>query len=360
MSGTTGELGERFTRFAERECARVSPLYEALARAVAADPDLLALGARARPGQPAPNMLFAAVHFLLLGAAPGDPLARFYPDLTERPSPPEAAVPAFRAFCLRHEGAIAAILGTRVVSTNEVLRAACLLPAFAEVARLAGRPLHLIEVGASAGLLLLFDRYRYDYGQAGVIGNREAPLTLVCDVRGARELPLLERLPAVASRRGIDPYPLNPADPQDAAWLRALLWPEQEERAARLERALAVARADPPPMIAGEAIARLPAMLQALPRDGAPCVVHTFTLNQFSETARAAFDVLLHAAGRGRPVWRIGLEWGGGAAPELRLTAYDGAEVRETTLARSLVSVHDSHLRAEKNGPPLEWRRTAE
>ncbi len=54
---------------------------------MAADPDLLALGARARPGQPAPNMLFAAVHFLLLGAAPGDPLARFYPDLTEPAQP---------------------------------------------------------------------------------------------------------------------------------------------------------------------------------------------------------------------------------------------------------------------------------
>lgn len=344
MSDTTGELGERFTRFAERECARVSPLYETLARAVAADPDLLVLGARARPGQPVPNMLFAAVHFLLLDELRDDPLARFFPDLTEQPGPPEAAVPAFRAFCLRHEGAIAAILGARVVSTNEVLRAACLLPAFVEVARLAGQPLHLVEVGASAGLLLLFDRYRYDYGQAGEIGSREAPLTLVCDVRGAHGLPLPERLPTVASRRGIDPYPLDPADPQDAAWLRALIWPERAERATRLERALAVARADPPPMIAGDAIARLPTMLQALARDGAPCVFHAFTLNQFSETARATFDALLHAAGRRRPVWRVGLEWGGGAAPELRLTAYDGAEVRATTLARS-----DPH------GAWIEW-----
>ncbi len=344
MPVACAELAQRFRRFADRECTGVSPLYEALARAVAADPSLLALGARARPGQPVPNMLFAAVHFLLLGAAPGDPLARFYPDLTERPGPPEAAVPAFRAFCLRHEGAIAAILRTRVVSTNEVLRAACLLPAFAEVARLAAPPLHLIEVGASAGLLLNWDRYAYDYGGGRTLGDRGAPLTLFCEIRGKHAPPLPEHLPAVASRRGIDPYPLNPADPQDAAWLRALIWPEQEERAARLERALAVARADPPPMIAGDAIARLPAMLQALPRDGAPCVVHAFTLNQFSETARAALDALLHAAGRGRPVWRIGLDWGGGAAPELRLTGYHGAEVRETTLARS-----DPH------GAWIEW-----
>ncbi len=234
-----------------------------------------------------------------LGAAHGAPLARFYPELTERPKPPEAAAPAFRAFCLRHEKTIAQILKTRVVSTNEVLRAACLMPAFAEAARRGGQPLHLIEVGASAGLLLNWDRYRYDDGYGRVIGAPEAALTLVCEPRGAHAPTLPERrLPRLASRLGIDPYPLDAADPQDAAWLRALIWPEQEERAQRLEWALAVARAEPPPIAAGDALERLPPALAALPDDGTPCLFHAFTLNQFSARAQAA--ALAGGPGMGR------------------------------------------------------------
>lgn len=220
-------LAKVFHRFAERECRGVSPLYQALARGVAADPWLLALAARARAGQPPPNMLFAAVHALLLEGARDAPLARFYPDLAAAPRAPAAAAPSFRAFCLGHEDAIAAILGARVVSTNEVARAACLLPAFAEAARQAAAPLHLIEVGASAGLLLDWNRYAYDYGGGKILGPPQAALTLKCEprgllgrepgapVQGATVLP--EFLPPVASRLGIDPCPLDPTEPRDAA-----------------------------------------------------------------------------------------------------------------------------------------------
>ncbi len=60
--------------------------------------------------------------------------------------------------------------------------------------------------------------------------------------------------------------------------------------------------------------------------------------------ARSAFDELLRSAGRRRPLWRVGLEWGGGAAPELSLTEYRDAEVRETT-----------HARCEPHGAWIEW-----
>src|SRR4051794_3279610 len=97
-------LAAVFERFAEFECAGHSRLYERLARGVAADAELLALAARARPGQPVPNLLFAAVHHLLLGGAAGD-LSRFYPSTggADDGDP----VPAFRAFCRAHLQAIA-------------------------------------------------------------------------------------------------------------------------------------------------------------------------------------------------------------------------------------------------------------
>ncbi|MHA1152715.1 MAG: DUF2332 domain-containing protein [Alphaproteobacteria bacterium] len=342
-------LADVFHLFAERECRGVSPLYEVLARGVAADPRLLALAARARPGQPPPNMLLAAVHALLLKGVRDAPLARFYPDLTTAPQAPAAVTPSFRAFCLAHEDAIVAILEARVVSTNEVARAACLLPAFAEAARQAAAPLHLIEVGASAGLLLNWDHYAYDYGDGKILGPPEATLTLYCEPRGLPEsdqgAPVWpEFLPAIASRLGIDPNPLDPAERADAAWLRALIWPEQAVRAEHLEKALAIAHAAPPSLCAGSALDCLAPALAALPVEGAPCVFHAFTLNQFSPKMRREFERQLRAAAAQRPLWRIGLEWGAAPAPELVLAHYDGAGVREATLAR-----------CDPHGAWIEW-----
>lgn len=298
-----------------------------------------------------PICLFAAVHALLLEGPQDAPLARFYPDLTTTPQAPAAAAPSFRGFCLAHEDAIVEILGARVVSTNEVARTACLLPAFAAVARQAAAPLHLIEIGASAGLLLNWDLYAYDYGDGKVLGPPQATLTLNCEPRGllgpdrgTQVLP--DFLPAVASRLGIDPCPLDPADPRDAAWLHALIWPEQAARAERLEKALAIARVAPPPLCAGSAFDRLAPALAALPVEGVPCVFHAFTLNQFSPEMRREFESQLRAAAQ-RPLWRIGLEWGTAPAPELVLAHYHGAGVREATLAR-----------CDPHGAWIEWLGT--
>lgn len=177
------DLSRRFRDFAERECPAVSPLYEALAGTIAEDPEILALASRARPGQPPPNMLFAAVQSLLLSAHRDDPLAHFYPSKTPSPMAPAEAYPSFRAFCLEQRAAIEPILARRIVSTNEPTRAACLLPAFQRAADLMGKPLSLIEVGASAGLLLLCDRYAYDFGAAGHVGLPDAVLSLVVKIK---------------------------------------------------------------------------------------------------------------------------------------------------------------------------------
>lgn len=331
-------LAERFRRFAEHESAEISPLYAALARAVAADRDLLALAAHIRAGQPPANMLFAAVHLLLREHAADDPLAAFYPDMTERAAPPEEAGPAFRAFCRRHAGAIRPLLETRSVSTNEAARASVLLPAFGlAAARADATPLHLIEVGPSAGLLLLWDRFVYRYamgeGARHTLGDADAPLTLDCAVCGAPP-PLPRRLPAVASRVGVDVSPLDPADPADAAWLRALVWPEQKWRLERLDRALALARTAPPPLVTGDALDLLPGLLEDLPADGLACVYHAFAVNQFSEAAEAAFDRVLRDAARARPIVRIGMEWHHPGGAELRWTWYGDAPAAETMLAR--------------------------
>jgi hypothetical protein len=163
-------LAERFRTFGLRECRHSSPLYERLSLGVAEDADLLSLLVAASPGQRRPNLLLAAVHYLLL-RGDADPLADFYPSVSESPRSPDEAFPVFRRFALDRADEISGLIATRRTQTNEVARSAFLLPAFDLAARAADRPLALIEVGAAAGLNLLFDRYRYRYGNDRWVGT---------------------------------------------------------------------------------------------------------------------------------------------------------------------------------------------
>ncbi|HEY3187452.1 MAG TPA: DUF2332 domain-containing protein [Solirubrobacteraceae bacterium] len=302
-------LATRFERFAALEADGHSRLYGRLARAVAADRDLLSLAAHAAPGQPAPNLFLAAVHHLLLGGVE-HPLRRFYPSVDghDRGDP----APAFRDFCRVRWEQLAALLATRRVQTNEVRRSALLVPAIgAAWRRLGERPLALVEVGAAAGLNLGWDRYGYRYVPQGSWGDRASPLQLECEVRGGA-LPLPARVPPVAWRVGVDVSPIDVRDADATAWLRALIWPDQPERMTRLERAIEMTGRDPPRLVAGDALDVLPGLLEEAPPDAAVCVYHSFTLNQLSAAARERFAALLADVRARRPLAEVAI---GGAPP---------------------------------------------
>lgn len=338
------DLAQRFRRFADRECSGISPLYAALSRQVAGDSLLLDMASRAGPGQPPPNMFLAAVHFLLLRGGTDHPLTSFYASLTPEPAPPDEAFPAFQDFCRTHAPDVTRLLGDRVVSTNEVRRTACLLPAFAAVATRSPAPLHLIEIGASAGLNLLWDRYAFDYGGSDRLGSADAPLRLMCETRGDHRPTLPSVLPEIGHRLGIDPVPLDPGDPEDAAWLRALVWPEQTARAERLSAALRLAAKVGPEVIRGDGAAQLPDAVASMPATGTPCIFHSFALNQFSDEARGRFLEALRKLGQARPLFQIGLEWGDAAAPELVMTRHDS-----TGRSSRCLALCDAH------GDWIEW-----
>jgi hypothetical protein len=322
-------LAERFERFGTVECRHSSPLYARLALGVAADAEMLELAAQAPAGQPVPNVLFAAVHYLLLRGEQ-DPLAAYYPSMGGGAAPEEDVYLAFRAFCLAHRGAITELLRTRLVQTNEVRRCACLLPAFGLVADLAGgRPLALVEVGASAGVNLLWDRYGYENGGSGRCGDPGSPVQLACAVRGHRRPPILTAPPRVASRLGLDLHQVDMGNPEEVLWLRALIWPEHVERMALLEQAIAVARRDPPALLAEDALERLPGALAAIPPEVAICVFHSFTANQLSAAARDR----LAKHGAGQPVYRVWMEGAAGGDAELGLAVYTGGSPAERVLA---------------------------
>ncbi len=334
-------------RFAAEARALGSPLYERLALAVDADPALKALAAKALPHQPRANILFAAVHFLLLRGAQ-HPLRNFYQTVggTDRGD----AFPTFRDFVTVHEEEVTALVETRITNTNEVARSSVLRAGFAALAEQESAPLHAIEIGPSAGLNMIWDRYgmRYRRGDAIVAEiAADAPLMLECELRGARTPPL-RITPVLASRIGLERNPVDLSDRNDRDWLRALVWPNQPHRLDRMDRAIAIYRESPPTIVSGDALALLPDALAAVPSHEAVCVYHTIAVYQFSAEMKQALDALLAVAGLRRPVWHLAFEFesqfDGDATYVLTLSRHDGRVLQSRRLAI-----------AQAHGGWIEW-----
>ena len=117
MSREPAKLAEAFEHWGKFDAPSVaSPLYAELGFGVARDPELLRLAAETRPNQPAPNMLFAAVQYLLLGGEQHE-LREHYPILRAGAKPRGRMFPKFRDFCLAHRDAIVPLLKTRRTQT---------------------------------------------------------------------------------------------------------------------------------------------------------------------------------------------------------------------------------------------------
>jgi hypothetical protein len=326
---------------------QASPLYERLAYRIAGDPSLLALAAHAPPHQLAVNLLFAAVHYLLLRGS-DDPLTLFYADLVRKPNLQDDAYPVFRAFCLEHAVEIGALVSSRRVQTNEIARCALFLPAFELIARRVERaPLAMIEVGSSAGLNLNWDRYGYVYGNGTLYGDPASPIVLRCEVRGEHLPPLAAPLPRVFLRTGVDLNPNDVRDEDATLWLRALVWPEQRERAERLEQAIALARRFPQPIITGDALDVVPDLLDDIPPATPVVLFHSFVLNQFPSDGRTRYYEMLAAQSRTHILFDLSVEPHAWPVP-LVLTTFRSGERAAETLA-----LCDHH------GRWLEWNPNA-
>ena len=121
--------------------------------------------------------------------------------------------------------------------TNEPGRSGALIVGLMEIARRHGPTIELLEIGSSAGLNLLIDRYRFDLG--GAVFGPESPVTIKPDWRG----PVPEIAPIdFVSVRGCDIAPMDATDPAVGARLAAYVWPETPERLARVKRAIEMMR----------------------------------------------------------------------------------------------------------------------
>ena len=294
------DLGAIWRYFGEHECGDYSPLYTRISESVAAADALLDLILEAPATSHQPNVLLAAVHYLLLGGL-DHPLAAVYAGDSYAD-----AGPLFVDLCLSHRDEILALLATRHTNTNEVGRSAVIGPALTVVAQRLGAPLGLVDVGCSAGLNLLCDRYLLDYGTHGTTGPADAAVRIECEVVGGT-MPVSPLLPEIGVRIGLDCDPMDLTDASNARWLLACIWPDTG-RLPRARNAIAAAQLALPDLVQGDAVDDITAVVLGLPAEVTPVVVTTWVLAYLPYARRNEFHETLAAASRTRPIAWVSAE----------------------------------------------------
>ena len=241
----------------------------------------------------APLRLLGGLHFLLLGGElddyvhADDPWAIVRPGLTA------------------HFDWLSEFVRTQPVQTNEVHRCWALLIGFLTAAQRAGkgRPVSLLELGPSAGLLLLFDHYRYRFGDQ-TWGPAAATLELAGELHGEVPNRLLDTRIDVAARTGIDRHPVDVTTEAGARLLECFVWADQLERLARLRLAIDVVRDEPPELIEGDYLELLPIALAARDPDALTIVFNSASTAYLRSAEYARLQGLMEdAASRGPLAW---------------------------------------------------------
>ena len=280
-----------------------------------------------------PLRLFGGVHYLERAGVEPYALSGDWPDF-------RSALESQREFLAR-------FVRDQSVQTNEVQRCYALLPAFLELARQTGtETLDLVELGPSAGLNLLWDRYAYVY-RAGRWGSSELQLAGVEYGPVPREA--LARRVGVRRRLGIDLKPVDVTTEHGARLLHAFLWPGRVERAQRLRAAIRILRREPPTLVRGDYVDLLPSVLADRDDEALTVVFQTASTGYIGRERRAELRALLEAAGHDGPLGWISTR----AVEELEEDRHDSYELEVGVWPggeRRLLLLCDFH------GSWLRWR----
>ena len=312
-------------------------------------------------GDPSPNAdsvplrLAGALHMLKRGG--NRILGAVYPPL----APDDDAFWAAIVSVLETEADQIIALMASPPQTNEVRRSVAIIPALHVLAAKVGLPIHLSEVGASAGLNLRADQFRLHAGPP-VYGPADAQVVLTPDWDGPAPAPAPL---TVVARDGVDLNPLDPA--RDAARLFGYLWPDQADRIARTEAAIATAAAHPATLARGDAVDWLESALAPVP--GCLRVLfHTIAWQYLSPEGQRAGDEAIAKAGAAAtdaaPLARVAMEadgrsaalhvqlWPGGARTHLAQVDYHGRWITWLQTQLPQRCRHDTRCLDQRAGRP--------
>jgi hypothetical protein len=227
-----------------------------------------------------------ALHWLALSGQEPD-LAREYP--AQKPDWDIEAVWRAAAAAMKRDPDWFASFISHAPQTNETRRSFALMPAFHAAAE--NGPLHMWELGASAGLNMHWEKFAYstpDWSWGA------GPLKLTTDWRGPR--PLLRDKLVVASRGGCDSNPLDIRDPEQLLRLKSYLWADQRERLERFDGAVALALADHTPVARMDAAEWLEGQVAQGLREGVTILYHSIAWQYFPEDGKARAQAAIDRA----------------------------------------------------------------
>ena len=246
--------------------------------------------------------LMAGIQRLVLSGTEPQ-LAVYYPNLGGTASP-AGAWQDFEPVLRRHVDELRAALAI-APQTNEPGRSVALLLGLFDAVRRSGlSSVRLLELGASAGLNLLVDRF-FVAGDGWSYGPASSPLRLVEAVVG----PVTPVPFTVVDRRGCDLAPIDASTADGRLRLTSFVWPHDLHRYERLRAALSIAATQPVAVDQAPASSWLAAMLEPAGPDGVLTVVwHSITRQYWPPAEIAATSQVLDAARNRMPIAHIAME----------------------------------------------------
>ncbi len=244
------------------------------------------------PGEPTrdalPLRFFGGLHALVRASADAALAKVFRGEVTDA----AAIAAALNAALVAHDDEVMPWLDGPP-QTNEPGRSAALMLGLMEVARYHGPKIELLEIGSSAGLNLLIDRYAFDLGGTRM-GPPGAPVTIRPEWKGAAP----EAVPLeFVSVRGCDVQPLDATDPAVEARLLAYVWPETPARGERLKAAIAMQREKHVDLVRADAADWLEARLAEPQEAGVTRVLmHSVVWQYLPEAVAERIRVAMRAA----------------------------------------------------------------
>ena len=305
-------VADGYRRWAAMGAHGSSAQYEPWALAVSADGELCDRISALPREKRQPNLLFAAARVHGASADTAD----------------------FPHWMRENWDSVCTTVLTRLNQTNEPARCTSLLMA---LSRIPG-PIALLELGASAGLCLIPDRYRYRiFTDAGVRElhprNESREVTLECALAAGAAPPVA--LPEIVWRAGIERSRVDLADDDELLWLESLVWPEHEDRRVRLSESLRLLAEDPPRIVQGDLLTQTTTVAAEAPRDATLVIVHSAVLAYLTEPDRLLAQSLIKQTGA-------------------RSVSLEGVSVLPNVLARLPLAVHgDPRFVLALDGIPL-------
>ena len=221
--------------------------------------------------------------------------------------------------------------------TNEAGRSASLMLGLVWLSGRLGPKFEVLEIGASAGINTMMERYFYDLG--GVeFGPKDSPMRLKPEWRGP---PPPANPVEIVAIRGCDIAPVDLADPAQALRLKAYVWADAKERMARIDAAIGLAGERRPDLVAADAGEWVEEQLAQPQEAGVTRVLdHSIMWQYLPSATRVRIIAAMQQAGeratRERPLAWISLEtnrqtfrheltvryWPGGTEPVILATAH--------------------------------------